>query len=624
MATVIHRPIARPAEPALPSVSNVSTSAFDVAINGVGFMLGVTTDDPILRETAQYRKDQFDASKEPGEQTLSNWWLRSQASFHGGAGLKYLELPGSDERIRFDASFNVDVWTPGAVTRLPDTTRVITSGSNSGGLVGARRGTDSYAVVAFGNTLSAYKVPDVGSPSTITYTWGGSDTIQSLACDGKTYYAASATKIYAGPVDNSGSGAALWDSGTTVVVGWCKQRLMAGVNNKVYELVGGSPPTLPTELYSHPNTDWRWTAFADSPRGILAAGYSGDESAIVEFTLESDGGAPTLAAGTVAATLPRGERVYSLHAYAGRYVGIGTSAGLRVGVYADTGALSYGPLTFTTTNPVRAVTGRGDFLYAAITAGIEAESGVMRVDLGTPTDDVGRFAYAADVVSPTAQTGTASGVTTLANRIAHAVDGYGLVLAGTSAGTSRTAWLRTPRIRYSTVEPKLFKYLRLRGTFPATLKVYATTPSTAETLILSLSSSAGDPGEFSPPPGSHEWVQFRFEMLASAAHELRSYGLKALPGTKRQRMIQLPLQCWDRGQDRHGRAHGGPGQAIALVRAVEALEEAGDIVVYESMTPDAAETRRCQIERVTFRQAAPPTRTSGFGGILIVTLRTVD
>jgi hypothetical protein len=630
MATVIHLPIARPAEPTLSSSSSTGGTAFDVALGGVGFILAVSQQTPILRETAQFKKDQFDASNEAGEQTLTNWWLRSQASFHGGAGLKYLELPlgrttlDPITRNRFDSSYNVDVWTPGQVTRLPDTTLAISSGSASGGLVSARQSTNSYAIVALATALKGYKIQDDGTTSTITYTWGGSDTIQSLATDGKNYYAASATAIYSGPVDNSGSGTVLWNSGTLVRVAWCKQRLMAGIDNKIYELVGGAPPTLPAVTYTHPNTDWRWTAFAESPKGILAAGYSGDESAIVEFALDADGGAPTLAAGTVVATLPRGEICYALSSYAGRFLGLGTSAGLRVGIFADTGALSYGGLTFETDHPVRSVTGAGNFLYAAVTGGVEGESALVRVDLGTLTDDAGRYAYANDVVPPAAQTGTASGVTIVASRPVYQVDGYGLVLSGAAAGSTRTAWLRTSRIRYSTVEPKLFKFGTIRGTFGGTLNIYAQTPSIDERLILSLPGPIIDPGEFSAPEGAYEWLTLRFEMLSDASSELRSYGVKALPGTKRQRMIQLPLQCWDRGMDRNGRAVGGPGRALELINAVEALEENGDIVLYESLLPQSAESRRCQIDKVQFVQTVPPTRTSGYGGVLNVTLRTVD
>ena len=52
--------------------------------------------------------------RRPGEQSLDGFWLRSQVSFHKGAGIKYYE-PGSEKetQYRFDDSEGVDVWTPG-------------------------------------------------------------------------------------------------------------------------------------------------------------------------------------------------------------------------------------------------------------------------------------------------------------------------------------------------------------------------------------------------------------------------------------------------------------------------------------------------------------------------------
>lgn len=625
MATVIHLPIARPAEPTIATLSTIGNVPYDITINGNGFILATFQDSPLGRSTAQYRKDQFDAAREAGEQSLDFWWLRSQASFHGGAGQLYYEPPGGDEaitRIRFDASRNVDVWTPGRVTRLPDATQVISSGSDVGGLVGARQGTNNYALVAFGTALQSRKITDAGVSTTENYTWGGASTIQSLATNGLTYYAAASSGIYAGPVDNSGSGAKLWDAGTLVCVGWVKQRLMAGINNSVYELVGGAPPTLPTAIYVHPNTDWRWTAFSESPTGILAAGYSGDESAIVEFTLETDGGAPTLAAGTVAARLPLGERVHSMRSYAGTVLVLGTSKGVRVGGFTDSGALRYGPLSVETTTPVYALTARGDFVYATASAYQDGESCLIRLDLGTTVDDAGRHAYASDLLS--GQTGTCSGVTVVNGRLSFAVNGYGLLLEGVGPGTSGTAWIRTSRIRYSTVEPKLFKSARIRGDFPDDINVYAVTPVAAEDQVLDLDSSSGDPDEFGLPAGGYEWIQLRIEMLGSADHELRSYQIKALPGTKRQRLIQAGIRCGDSIRHRHGGAIGYRGYGWHLLQILEGLEETGDVVIYESQLPYAPESRLCVIDRVVFEQTVPATQVSGISGVATVTLRTVD
>lgn len=627
MALVVHLPIDRPAEPTIATSSSTASVAYDVAINGMGFVTAISPQTPFARQTAQYRKEQFDAADEAGEQSLDFWWLRSQSSFHGGAGLLYFESPGNDDpisRVRFDSSRNVDVWTPGKVTRLPDTELVVSSGSTCGGLVGARRSTDNYAVVAFGTALKAYKITDAGSTSTITYTWGGSNAIQSLASDGMNYYAAETGGIYSGPIDNSGSGTKLWNSGTLAAVGWVKQRLVAGINNVIYELVGGAPPTLPTAKYTHPNTDWRWTAFAESPTGILAAGYSGDESAIFSFELNSSGVVPTLTSGVIAARMPLGERVYAMFPYAGATIGIGTSKGVRVGTFSDAGDLSYGPISVTMDTACHALTGRGDFLYASATAYQDDESGLVRVDLGTEIDQGGHLAYASDILTPDADVGVCSGVSVVAGRLVFAVDGYGLVLEGVGAGDTGDAWLRTSRIRFSTIEPKLFKFGRVRGDFPDELNVHAVTPFAAEAESLALSSSNGDPEEFNLPAGGYEWLQLRFQMLGSADHEFRSYQIKSLPGTKRQRLIQVPLRIGDSERDRHNHVIGGRGHGWSKLQELELLEQAGDVVNYESRLPYATEARLCVIDKITFEQSAQPTQVGGVSGIATVTFRTVD
>jgi hypothetical protein len=623
VATVIHLPVARPAEPTVPSLVGNASSSWDVSLNGMGFLLKVTADDPVLRETAPFKKDQFDAASSPGEQTLSNWWLRHQASFHGGAGLKYLDVVKNEvNEIRYDQSYNLDVWTPGQVTRLPDTTQVITSASTPGGLVTGRVSTTNYALAAFGSGLQKYSVTDAGVTATSTYTWGGSNQIQSMTSDGTNYYAAETGGIYKGPINGGSSGTKIWNGGTLLTIGWVKQRLVAGIDKSLYELVGAGP-TLPTALYDHPNTAWRWSAFAEGPRGILAAGYAGDESTIYALDLSTQGVAPTLTSGVVAAPLPTGERVYTMFSYANRFLVLGTNKGLRVGTFDDQGNLTLGPLTIETTSEITCINARGNFLYVGTKAFVEGESCLTRVDLGTVVDDAGRFAYAPDLVGPSLMTGAVSFVAPLASRMAFVITGQGLMLEGNSPGTARDAWLRTSRIRFQTVEPKLFKFCKVRGDFPSTLTVYATTPSTGEVQVIQLTSSLSDPDEFELPAGGHEWVALRFSIRGASA-QIRSYGIKALPASRRQRLIQLPLQCWDMGQDRNGRAVGYRGYALARLQALEALEQEGDVITFESLTPWGQEAHRCQIDRVQFRQESAPTKTSGLGGLLTVTLRTVD
>jgi hypothetical protein len=114
------------------STSYIATGeAYDMAIAGLPFFIGATDEMPYRRVTAQYRKQQIDQSREPGEQTLTGWWLRSQSSFHYGQGIKFFE-PVQDESLRFQytESKGLDVWTKGQATLLKNcnTAHVITGG----------------------------------------------------------------------------------------------------------------------------------------------------------------------------------------------------------------------------------------------------------------------------------------------------------------------------------------------------------------------------------------------------------------------------------------------------------------------------------------------------------------
>ena len=110
--------------------------AYDVAIGGLPFFLLNSDDAPYRRVTAQYRKQQIDQSREPGEQTLTGWWLRSQSSFHYGQGIKFFE-PVQDESLRFQytESKGIDVWTKGQATLLKscDSQHLTTGGIRTDG-----------------------------------------------------------------------------------------------------------------------------------------------------------------------------------------------------------------------------------------------------------------------------------------------------------------------------------------------------------------------------------------------------------------------------------------------------------------------------------------------------------
>ena len=217
---------------------------YDCAIAGLPFFLGISKDHPYKRETAQYRKQQIDQQKEPGEQTLTGWWLRSQSSFHYGAGIRYEEpIEGETVGYRFNKSAGVDVFNLGRVTLLPDVTQntgVTVSSGVTPIMVGGTdpNGVDLY-LTATGSTLQL-----TTTSGTSTLTWGGSTTILALAQDGANYYVLAAAGIYKGPLTGATNGTLVFatpafvNSGTATngVLGWVKQRLIAGINNALFQV----------------------------------------------------------------------------------------------------------------------------------------------------------------------------------------------------------------------------------------------------------------------------------------------------------------------------------------------------------------------------------------------------
>lgn len=595
---------------------------FDVFVAGLAFNLHITKEQPYRRETAEWRKEQVDQAPEAGEQSLSNWWMRSQLSFHGGAGIKYLDTStqeGGTNRIRFDTSRGIDVWTQGEIKLLPDTVLAATTAGRT--LIATGRvGAESYVLYAAGTTLKAIRKQ---AGDTITYTVTGmTGTVKSLAVDGASYYLATSDgKVFSGPIDNGSPGTAKWDvpSVSDVTLGWAKQRLMAAVDNKVYELAGAGP-ALPAPLYTHPSPSWRWTTFSDAPDSVIAAGTSGLSSAIFAFTITDDTGTPVLSPGISLAEFPVGETVHSLHLYVGSRLAVGTSLGVRVGQFDNfNGAFTYGPLSVQTESPVTALTGRGSYVYAG--AQVEGETSLIRLDLGMPVEEGGLYAWAPDLRTPAAGvSGEVTGLTVDADgKLVFAVRNYGIVREAGTYG-ARPAWLRTARLRYGTVEPKMFKYGRTRTEGTGTITVQAAT-NLVDTRQVYVAPSGSDGARFAMPDGPAEWVQLTFGLTESA--KLTSYQVLALPAQPRSRLFSIPVAVFDKEKNRHGRDIGYAGRAKNIMAAMEAIESSGDEVTVQCpvLGIDAV---RCTVERIEFLQQSNPAggKSYGLGGYANLIFRT--
>ncbi len=254
------------------------------------FFLAASDDSPYRRVTAQYRKQQYDQTREAGEQSLTGWWFRSQSSFHLGAGIKYFE-PAQDESLRFQytESKGLDVWTKGQATLLNTTVRALSS-ANDTIIIGANDGTNDCLVVADGSDLKKITMSS-DTPTSSTYTQAGTaSTILDLTTDGIRYWFINGTHVHRGNIGGATGDVETYNaSGTTSArIKYIKQRLIATINNKVYELnathvAGGA---LPADHYTHPQTDWTWTTISEGPNAIYVGGYSRENSSIYKITLD--------------------------------------------------------------------------------------------------------------------------------------------------------------------------------------------------------------------------------------------------------------------------------------------------------------------------------------------------
>jgi hypothetical protein len=618
--------------------------SYDVAVGGLPFIYAINDEHPYVRQTAPFRKEQQDTSAEPGEQSLTGWWMRSQISFHAGTGIKFYDPVHTGSTLeheyrRFADSKNVDVWTPGQVTLLKETANMtgVTTGIYK--LISAMDSTTNKIIAwtpanttiknytADGTAVTYTDVTSIGTPL---------DTaILAVATDGTNLFIADNDHIYTGPIATPTAGySRYYNTGSEkVVLGWVKQRLVACIGASVYELTNakGSTHALPTATYTHPNADWTWSSISEGGSAIYVAGYAGGNSAIYKFNLSTAGVMPTLTSGIVAVQLPIGEIIYKIESYLG-YLMIGTNKGMRVASISDTtGDLSYGPLIFEDTNGVCDFAFRDRFVWAAGT--IDTYAGLYRIDLGLETEPL-RFAYAKDAYLDGA-TGYATSVDFVGNtdQIAFTTSGSNGIAIQSATVLASTGWLKTGKIRYGTLEPKNFKRLLARGVFTSgeiTLASVGTSNTGTDTEYDHITYNSGVPAvevTTSQPEAAQEFLAYKFTLSRDATDTtagpiFKGYQAKSTIATPRQRLIKFPVWCYDVETDRHNSQYGRQGNAWTRIQLLEDIEESGDVLTWQDLT--TGETRQAQIEQTTFTRMTPPDkRFNGFGGIIEIIVRTV-
>jgi hypothetical protein len=624
--------------------------AYDIAIAAQPFFLNNTDETPYRRVTAQYRKNQVDMSREPGEQTLTGWWLRSQSTFHYGQGIKFFE-PAQDESLRFQYTWSkgCNIWEKGQVTLLND---VDSTHITTGNLQTNDRPFQIMRSIRYNNIDAVllwdeYDVDKIEADGTlvhfIDYNAGTDDRVYAICDDG--VYAYWVTNDAVGgklqvfkkalTATSGTAGTLMFDKpGITVanaVMEYTKERIVMAVNDKVYEFAT-SATVLPTAVYSHNDPDHIFTSITSSGSAIYIAGYSGIQSNIYKFTLNTSGAMPTLTSAITAAELPVGEVVFRIYYYLG-YMAIGTSLGLRIAQVSDQdGSIAYGPLLFESEQPVYDVAGYDKYLWA--TTNVDGNPGVTRVDLSTPIGNNLIFAYAWDLYDPT-RTGfltTSCSFLGNTNRLAFCTANNGaedgtnyLESADTLVASGQ---LRTGYIRYNTLENKIFKLLTPRfNTTNGGLSIVSIDQNDNEYNLGSY-----DQGSFigqvgvSYPQGAQQFLGFKFTFTRSTTDSTQGpvftgYQINTLPSIPRQRLIQYPVFMYDYEMDKFNNPTGYDGYAFNRLSVMQNIEDIGDLVRVEDFR--TGESYLGLIEEMDFINKTPTDkRYSGFGGILLITIRT--
>ena len=706
--------------------------AYDIAIAGLPFFLLNSDDAPYRRVTAQYRKQQIDQSREPGEQTLTGWWLRSQSSFHYGQGIKFFE-PIQDESLRFQytESKGINVWTKGQATLLKqsDAQHLTTGGIQTNGrpwqLMRSIQWitnsikydgvllTDEYDVdkvfpkitVSISNkaltsnvaTLTTTAVHGLctGMEIVITgvdATFNGTYRITGVPTTTTFTYAKTATNVASTAVSPVGTGIAevihfidynsgsdypvfaICDDGvnaywvtnklvganqrltvykkaltgdsttaetqmfqsttvatTNAVMEYTKERIIMCVNDSVYEFPTNQS-SMPTAVYVHRDDDHIFTSVTSSGAAIYISGYSGIQSNIYKFTLTTAGAMPTLTSAITAAELPVGEIVFKIAYYLGN-MAIGTSQGMRMADASQLdGSITYGALIFESEQPVYDFAFRDRYIWAA--SSVEGQVGLTRVDMGQPLGNL-LFPYAWDLYDP-ADTllsyTTACAFLGDTNRLAYCNAGNGTngdIYIESASTLLSQGTIRTGYVRYNTLELKIFKLMQARvDTTNGGLLIDSIDYADNFYRIGTFAQESTVPEvNINYPQASQEYLGFQFTLVRSSSDVTKGplftgYQIKALPAIPRQRLIQYPLSCFDHESDHFGVEVGFEGSAYDRMTQLESIENVGDTIRVEDFR--TGESYIGLIEELDFRNATPSDkRFSGYGGTLLVTIRTV-
>lgn len=599
--------------------------AASYAIGNTPWLSGASDQNRISRITTTYQKERIDQGTSAGENSLSNWWLRSATSWHHGAGERYYDADASDQ-YRFYESYNMDVWNIGEIKLLPKTTQVSTTA------ITAKPATvTNGAFYIQGSNVYYYNGSTGASTSTSLAT---SVTAQVVASDGNSAIVGASDGIYT--VSTSMTVSKIWakPNGVTTftvqAIGFVKDRIVIGVKEDttqsvVYELSrfpSAAPVTIGNteERYTFKDTSIVWNSVGELNSAIIVGYTLGAISRVLSFAIDEASPLAAIKDPIVIAELPRGETLHQIRTYLNEFVAMATTAGVRIGNQSTDGlGFTYGPLNVV--GDVQDIAFYNRYIFATRNYAINTNKGLWRIDLGQPVDN--GYAYAADLSTDSSDVIGVSFIGTTARKFMVGASGVWVEHATelATSGTISSGW-----VRWGTAEKKQPVSLAVRtdgtgGTIGFSVADQDGNTSAIESIPL------GGSTDFqlsaSLQPADHFEITLtltRSTSNATVGPTVEEWQCRALPAPLRSRTITVPLLCYEEERDSNGVTRvSNPWERINYL---ERIEQNGGAVLFQDFS--SGEERVCTIRAIQFEQTAPPSFASGFGGIVTVQLQTID
>ena len=597
--------------------------AASYAIGNTPWLSAASDNNRISRITTTYQKERIDQGTLTGEQSLTNWWLRSATSWHHGAGEQYYDADSSD-LYRYYESNNIDPWTLGELKLLPATTNLTTSSATSPATVSSGTFYISGGAVKFYN----------GSTTTTT-SLGTSTTAQTLTSDGTYALVGTNDGIY--QVTTALAVTKLYSKKTGVTtqtvqsIAYVKDRIVAGVMHdntdmNLYELAR-NPTSPPVNMasgdirFTFANSSITFNSIAELPSAVVVAYTQGAISRVQMYTINPTSPTAAIVGPTIIAELPRGETVNQLRTYLNEFVILATTKGLRIGnIGTDGQSFTYGPINVD--GDVKDVAQDESYVYATRSNLVSGSAGLWRLNLGQVIDN--GYAYAPDLVTDSNAPNGIAFVGTTGLKFMTSSSGTWVEHATTLAASG---YLSSGLIRWGTGEKKQPVSLSIKsdpdssGTLGFNLDDNADQLLTTGTVPFGPNTEAALASYISPADVFQVTFNFaRDTTTSSLGPTLTEWQVRALPSPLRSRTITIPLLCYEEERDPNGNTRvSSPWERIQYL---ESIEQNGGAVLYQDF--NSGEERICVIRAIQFEQTAPPTFASGFGGIVTLQLQTID